>query len=156
MLNSILIFSAKYLLVLPAVILGIYFLLLPRQVQKNILIFAIPSLLLTYLFGLLAGHLFYDARPFVVGNFTPLIPHAPDNGFPSDHALVVSAMAVIGSYLNWRLGVVLWVLGFIVAAARVYIGLHHPIDVVGSLAIAVIATSAVFLFITYVCHKEMS
>lgn len=156
MFNIVVIFLAKYLLILPTLILGIYFLTQPRQIQKNILTFTIPSLLLTYLLGLLAGHLYYDPRPFVVGNFTPLIPHTPDNGFPSDHTLVVSAIAIIGSYLNWRLGVILWVLGLIVAAARVYIGLHHPIDVVGSLAIAVIATSAVFLFIKYVCHKEIS
>lgn len=96
MINIILIFSAKYLLVLPAIILGIYFLLQSKQVQKNILIFAIPSLLLTYLLGLLAGHLYYDPRPFVVGNFTPLIPHTPDNGIPLEVTLIGDSVLYYG------------------------------------------------------------
>ncbi len=149
------ILSAKYLFVLPILILGIFFLLQPRSAQKNILIFALPSLALTYLISLLAGHLYYDPRPFVVGNFTPLLPHAPDNGFPSDHALLVSAVTMIGIYVNRKLGVLLWVLAVIVAAARVYVGLHHPIDVLGSMAISVLATTSVYLLLTYAWHKEI-
>ena len=155
-MNTFFIFSATYLFLLPIIILGGYFLLQPMPIKKRIVLFSLSSLILSYIIGLLAGHVYFDPRPFVVGHFTPLIAHAPDNGFPSDHALLVSAIATIGSYLSWRLGVVLWVLGLIVAIARVYIGLHHAIDVVGSLVIAVIATSAVFLFITYVYHKEIS
>ena len=149
------ILSAKYLFIVPLLILGIYFLLLPRSAQKGALILVVPSLILIYLIAQFAGHLYYDPRPFVVGHFMPLIPHAPDNGFPSDHALLVSAAAMIGSYLNRKLGVVLWVLALIVAVARVYIGLHHPIDVIASIAISVMATSLVYLSIKYVYHEEI-
>lgn len=149
------IFSAKYLFVFPVLLAGIYFLMQSRVSQKRILIFTIPSLALTYLLALLAGQAYYDARPFVVGRFVPLIPHAPDNGFPSDHALLVSAIAIIGTYLDRKLGIALWILGLIVASARVYVGVHHPIDVLGSIAISVIATSLVYLFITHVWHKEI-
>jgi membrane-associated phospholipid phosphatase len=42
----------------------------------------------------------------------------------------------------------------IVAAARVAVGLHHPIDVVASMAIAVVVTSAVFLVFRRVARDE--
>ena len=45
--------------------------------------------------ALILGHLYYNPRPFVVGNFTPLISHSVDNGFPSDHVLLASAIASI-------------------------------------------------------------
>ncbi len=89
------------------------------------------------------GSLYYDPRPFVVGHFTPLIPHVPDNGFPSDHALLISAIAMIGMVWNRKLGSALWVLAVLVAAARVYVGVHHTIDVAGSCIISITAISAV-------------
>jgi undecaprenyl-diphosphatase len=149
------IISAKYLIVLPILILGIYFLRLPRSEWKKTLMFILPSLIVTYLVALIAGHIYYDPRPFVVGNFTPLIPHAADNGFPSDHALLASALAIVGTYLNRKLGLVLWVLAAIIATARVYVGVHHPVDVLGSMIIAVISVSLVYVaFKKYVVHKE--
>ena len=156
MLDTFFILAAQYLFLLPALLLGAYFLLQSRPVQKKILIFAIPFLVLTYLLALLAGHLYYGPRPFVVGNFRPLILHAPDNGFPSDHALLVFTLAIIGTYLNRKLGTVLWVLGLIVAIARVYVGVHHPLDVAASAVISIFAASIVYSCITYVWHAEIN
>ncbi len=106
--------------------------------------FALVAALLTYAIGIIGNHIYFDPRPFVVGHFTPLIPHAPDNGFPSDHALLVSAIASIGMFWNRRLGVVLWILAIIIAIARVWVGVHHPIDVLGSMVISLVTVSAVY------------
>ena len=46
----------------------------------------------------IGGHFYYDTRPFVRDHVKPLFPHAPDNGFPSDHALLTSFLA----YSFWR------------------------------------------------------
>ncbi|NDE68214.1 phosphatase PAP2 family protein, partial [bacterium] len=135
-MNLFFIFSAKYLFLLVILIAGVYFLRQPRDVQKKIVIFSLISLPVIYLLAILAGHIYYDPRPFVVGNFTPLIPHAADNGFPSDHALLVSAVAAIIVYFHRRVGAVLWVLALIVSLARVYVGVHHLVDIIGSLIIS--------------------
>jgi len=139
------IFSAKYLFVLLPIILGIYFLRLPAGNKKNMAMFALSALALTYIIGLISGYLYFDPRPFVVGNFTPFIPHASDNGFPSDHTLLVSALAMIGLYWNRKLGILLWIFAIIVGIARVYVGVHHTVDIIGAMVIAVIATSLVFV-----------
>lgn len=111
--------------------------------------FAIPAGLFALALGTLANHLYFDPRPFVALHFTPLVPHVPDNGFPSDHTLLVSAVAMIGTLWNRRLGMVLWILAILVAIGRVYVGLHHVLDVIASMVFAVIATLAWYATLKY-------
>lgn len=138
------IFSAKYLFFLVILVAGVYFFRQPRDVQKKIAVFSLISLPIIYLLAVFAGHIYYDPRPFVVGNFTPLIPHAADNGFPSDHALLVSAIAAIIMYFHRRVSAVLWVLAIIVSLARVYVGVHHLADIIGSFVISLVVTFVVY------------
>src|SRR5258708_24028339 len=57
------------------------------------------------LLGLGAGSLVGDAwgrpRPFVAGHYAPLFAHANDASFPSDHLLVLGALAGT-AWLAWR------------------------------------------------------
>ena len=140
-MDLIMIFSAKYLIIVPIIILGAYFLRQQGRSKKDMIVFALLALVITYLIGLIGGYLYADPRPFVVGGFVPLIPHAADNGFPSDHALLASALAMLGLYWNRKLGALLWLLAVIVAIARVYVGVHHAIDVIGSMIIAIAGVS---------------
>lgn len=152
-MDTFFIFSAKYLIVLPVLILGGYFLLQRSSAQRRMALFALASGVLTYAVALVAGHFYYDPRPFVVGNFIPLVSHAADNGFPSDHTLLASVFAVVGLYWNRALGLVLCAIAVLIAIARVYVGVHHPIDVVGSIVIATVATTVVYVFLNYVSPK---
>lgn len=67
-------------------------------------------------------------RPFEAG-YAPLLAHGRGGSFPSNHAAgafaLASAFAGVPGY-----GPVLWVLAGWLALARVYCGLHHPVDVV--------------------------
>lgn len=155
-MNILFIFAAKYLFVLPVLILIIFFLRKPRSAWKQMAIFAIPAGLLSLLLGFIANHLYVNPRPFVVDNFTPLIPHAADNGFPSDHTLLVATIAMIGTLWNRKMGVVLWILALIVGLARVYVGLHHLTDVLGSIVISIIAVQALYLIFKNIWHKEIA
>lgn len=85
----------------------------------------------------LASLVWTDPRPFVVDGQTPLIPHAADNGFPSDHTTLGAAIAA--ALLPWRRwlagGLLLLAAG--VGAARVAAHVHHVPDVVGGLVIGI-------------------
>ena len=148
-MNLFFILAAKYLYLVPVAILGVYFLLQERGAWKRMVFFAIPAGLFALSLGTLANHLYFDPRPFVALHFTPLVPHVPDNGFPSDHTLLVSAVAMIGTLWNRRLGMVLWILAILVAIGRVYVGLHHVLDVIASMVFAVIATLAWYATLKY-------
>ncbi|MHB0977938.1 MAG: phosphatase PAP2 family protein [Minisyncoccota bacterium] len=143
-MDTLFIFGAKYLYILPIIIGAIYFLKASGETKKEIFIFAVFTLPLTFLLGVLANHLYINPRPFVVDNFAPLIPHAADNGFPSDHMLLVSVIAMLFSFFSRRTALWLWIIAFLVGISRVYVGVHHLTDIFGSVIIAVISGYTVF------------
>jgi undecaprenyl-diphosphatase len=86
--------------------------------------------------GLVLERTLARPRPFVALGIAPLIPHAADSSFPSDHTLV--GVALVGP-LAWRAPRVgLWLLGWalLVGAARVLAALHYPSDITGSALLA--------------------
>jgi undecaprenyl-diphosphatase len=76
-------------------------------------------------------------RPFMIGLGRTLIPHAPDSSFPSDHMVVfcsVGLVLLLGGEL--RLGSATWIAGLLVAWARIFLGVHFPLDMLGSVMVA--------------------
>ena len=142
-MNTIIILAAKYLYVVSIIVGGIYIFTQPKNERKSLLILAIISLPLTYLVAKITAHFYYDPRPFVVSHAAPLIPHAADNGFPSDHTLLTSAIAAVIFWRNKKLGFILLVIALAVGAARIRAGIHHWIDVVGAIVIAALVTAVV-------------
>ena len=135
---------AKYFVALPLLIGAGLLLSLPRARQKALLVFGVLAGVLALVFARIGGYLYYDPRPFVVGHFTPLVAHAVDNGFPSDHVLLASAVAAVCMYFNRKLGLLLWGIVALIAFARVYVGVHHTVDVLGSMLFSLIAAAVVY------------
>lgn len=139
-LSSFAIFGANYLHLLIIIIAVIQYFLISKTKRQQLTMLAIIALPIMFIVLKLIALLYYDPRPFVVGHFTPLIPHNPDNGFPSDHAILTGAISALIFTVNKKTGIVLWILTFLVAFSRVYVGVHHTIDVVASMAIAITVT----------------
>jgi undecaprenyl-diphosphatase len=139
-MDTFFILGAKYLFLVSAVIAIVYFWKYEKRAWKRTILFTGVALILTYILGHITGHFFYNARPFVADNFTPLIPHAPDNGFPSDHTLLAAGIAAVFLYLDRKAAIYLWIIAIIVGISRVYVGVHHPLDIIGSICFALIGT----------------
>jgi membrane-associated phospholipid phosphatase len=89
-----------------------------------------------------------EARPFVALHFHPLIAHAADAGFPSDHSTAAGAVATGLFFLSWRLGLFASLAALLVAFSRIYVGVHFPQDVAAGLALgAVVAVAGVYLVV---------
>ncbi len=146
-INQFFIFGAEYLYIVIIVIALVYFLKQPKATKIQIIIFGITTLPLIYIVAKIISLFYYDPRPFVEGNFMPLISHVPDNGFPSDHTLLSAAIASVFYPFNKKVAVALWAFVLIIGFSRVYTGIHHPIDVLGSMAIASVVASLVYFFI---------
>ena len=140
-MDGLIIFGASYLIWFIALVALVQY-VMSKQL-KRLGVLAAVSLPLAYAVGKVAGMLWYNARPFVVDNFTPLITHAANNGFPSDHMLLGATIASIVFVYNRALGLVLWVLALLVGLARVLASVHHPIDLAGSIVIAIAVVAAV-------------
>lgn len=69
--------------------------------------------------------------------------HATGLGFPSGHAAVSAAMATaVGDYLPKPARMLAWAIAGTVAFARVYVGAHLPVDIVGGIPLGIAVASA--------------
>lgn len=146
-MTTLIFFTGVYLFAVSPIAIMIYLWRQPREYQVPRTFFLIASLALAYGFGVIAGSLYYNPLPFVAEHFTPIIPHAPDNGFPSHHVLLTAALAAIATVWNRKMGVALWAVVLLVGAARIYGGVHHLVDVGASIALAIVATAISFLIL---------
>ncbi|MDP2837926.1 MAG: phosphatase PAP2 family protein, partial [Candidatus Moranbacteria bacterium] len=146
-MDSLIIFGAQYLYLVIVAWAIWYIVRQPKGSRWRIILCAILALPLTYVTAKILSTFYYDPRPFVIGNFVPLLPHAPDNGFPSDHTLLSSAIAATIFFFHRKLGLVLFLIAFFVGASRVLAGVHHLVDIVGSMVIASLVTYIVFEYV---------
>lgn len=85
-------------------------------------------------------------RPFMIGLGHTYLAHTPDSSFPSDHLTLLWAVSF--SFLMHRrprmAGLALTLLGLPVAWARIYLGVHFPLDMVGAALVAVLSAWLLF------------
>ena len=93
------------------------------------------------------GLLWFEPRPFMIGLGHTLALHVVENSFPSDHATFLwslgFALLATGEARWW--GVMVCMVGLLVAWARVYLGLHFPIDMAASFFVAIAADLVLLL-----------
>lgn len=94
----------------------------------------LAGLLINQVIGLLWQH----PRPFMIGLGHQLVPHVADSSFPSDHLTLLWAVAF--SFLIHKrprsAGAMLALLGLPLAWARIYLGVHFPMDMAGAALVA--------------------
>lgn len=89
------------------------------------------------------GQFWYEPRPFMSGVGHTWIDHVADNGFPSDHATLawVVGLSLILTRATKIWGIVTCLVAVLAGLARVYLGVHFPIDVIVSLPVGIFAAS---------------
>ncbi len=97
----------------------------------------------------LLGLLWYEPRPFMIGLGRTLMPHAPENSFPSDHTtfILTIGFALIATRTAPTWAKVVSILGALVAWARIYLGLHFPLDMLASTLIAGLFSAVAVLLV---------
>ena len=153
-MNSLIIFVARDLYIVIVIAAILFFLFQSKELRWKIALCAGVAFPLIYIVAKIGGFLYYDPRPFVSGQFTPLILHNADNGFPSDHTLFASAFAAVIFFFNRKFGIVLFILAFLVGIARILAGVHHFVDIFGSLIIAFVVAYVVFEYVMPVVWKR--
>jgi len=111
-----------------------------RPATRGVLIAATAAVGCALAANLLIGTLRYQPRPFVLGIGHTFVTHAPDASFPSDHATLIwgIALSLMAGGLRWA-GESLAALGVATAWARIYLGIHFPLDMAGALFMALAA-----------------
>ena len=148
-LDVVMILSAKYLPVLFAVVLIIFYLTFQADQQRVAVLAGISTLIAL---GIAQSIAFLDPRPrpYLTHVARLLIERTNDPSFPSDHATFSFAIATMIWRYNRKVGGILMSLAVLVGFSRVYVGTHYPMDVVGGAALGI----AVSLLIDYVSKQN--
>ena len=123
--------------------------------RKTAVVIAISMLVLIPL-GELAKDIVAKPRP-VVPKADFLIPVDKDYGFPSGHAVIVSAGAAVtlalfrGTPRKLAVSIILAIEAALVCISRVYVGGHYPLDVIGGILLGV---GVSFIFVGIEKHIE--
>jgi len=146
-MEIIVIFLANYLHLF--VLLGGVLLVwqLPPQKRTAFVLTGLIALPLAFILGEVAGLLFPNPRPFVELGVSPLIPHETSNGFPSTHALGALTIAFTAILYNRKVGLLLVGMAVLVGVGRILALVHSPLDVAGSVLIAVGSIGVAFFVV---------
>lgn len=130
-----------YLLVLGFIILAYY----QKGWRRKVYLFCEGALAVILARGLVTEiiRLFYhEERPFSFYHLTALIGESGWS-FPSGHAAWFFALAMTVWYANRKWGVWYFILTLVVGIARVYVGVHWPLDIVGGAAVGICSAMAI-------------
>ncbi len=118
--------------------------------RRRLTLKAIVTAAAALVLGTLAGMIWVHQRPFALGIGHTYIPHIPNASFPSHHTAIFAAvgftlLAAETRTYGWAvLGV-----GIAMAWARIFMGVHFPLDMVG----AVVMAAAAYFGVSKVWNK---
>jgi undecaprenyl-diphosphatase len=108
-----------------------------RKRYRDFLFVALTAILSRGLFTEIIRFFYNHPRPFVALGFNPLVTKDITPSFPSGHAAFYFALVIPVFYLisrKWG-----WYLlggAFLLGLARIFVGVHWPLDILGSLLVA--------------------
>lgn len=138
-MDSLIIFGAKYLFVALPLLFVLALYQASRPDRKRLIIAIVVAVVLAAILDKISSKLYYDPRPFVTHHVKPLVTHAADNGFPSEHTLFCFTFAAVIYLYRQRLGWLALGLSLLVGISRVAAHVHSPIDIIGSIAMGLAA-----------------
>ena len=129
-LDWFMIFSARWLGYL--ILLGVIWWAFKNKSNfKKIILLSVGSgILARYVFVEVIRYFVYSPRPFLIlEEVNHLINHESSSSFPSGHATFYFALATGIYLLNKKAGLWLLVLAGLIGFARIYTGVHWPLDI---------------------------
>ena len=128
-MDSVIIFCAKYVFLVVVLGAAVAWLVAPKDQKFKFLVAVILAGASAYILAKIAGKVYYDPRPFVAEHLRPLVAHAADNGFPSDHALFTATLTAATYFFNKKIAVGMALLTVVVGIARGAALIHSPLDI---------------------------
>jgi undecaprenyl-diphosphatase len=140
--DAIVVACAKFLPIVFALVLVALWLTWRPTNQRAAFLAGISALVALGI-GQLIGMAFPRPRPYLTHQVNLLISPTADTSFPSDHATLGFAVAVLVWRYNRRTGTVLLLLALILAFARMFVGAHYPSDVLGGAALGALTSMGI-------------
>lgn len=110
-----------------------------RRINQRAVLQAGVSLLLTNALVKLCNLVYFRPRPFAMYDVNLLFYRPSDSSLPSNPAASGFALAVAVWLTHRRAGGIILILATVWSLARVYCGVHYPLDVVAGAAVGALA-----------------
>ncbi len=148
-LDFVMIFGAEYVIYLTLILIfAVAF--RGRVSERKALILALFSLPILVIIIKVIHLFFYESRPFINLNISPLIPHTDDASFPSRHTTIMSAIAFAYVYLKSKWSPLFLILLLWVGISRIYVGVHYPLDIIGGVLVGIISVATAIQIINLI------
>ncbi|MHB1865012.1 MAG: phosphatase PAP2 family protein [Candidatus Saccharimonadales bacterium] len=154
-MNSVISFCAQYLYLVVILTIFIAWLREKRNLKLKFLVAVIIAGAIAFVLSRIASKLYYDPRPFVSQHVKPLFPHVPDNGFPSDHALLTGTLTAITYFFNKKVASIMLVLTIIIGVARVLAKVHSPLDIAAGWIFGIIGAVISYYLVSWYFNKKV-
>jgi len=138
---------AKFFILIPVILTAWVWYKQSTKRRKEFIYIGVTGAFIAGLLSKIASSLFYNPRPFIVDASHPYFSHTNDNGFPSDHTLLAAYLAFLVWRYDKKLGYGLMVIAILIGLSRVIAGVHHLIDILGSIVIAAVSFYAAILIV---------
>ncbi len=89
-------------------------------------------------------YFYHHPRPFTVLDIEPLISHAATASFPSGHMTFIIPIALVFFLMRRRLGTWFLLVSVFIGLARIAVGVHWPIDILGGIIVGAVSFMAVY------------
>ena len=142
-IDAAIIAAEYFILLLPVLLLALWF--WGGAARRSVAFKALVVALIALGVNLAIGALWPQPRPFMLGVGHTWIVHAADASFPSDHMTVFISIGftLILAASTRVLGALVLLGALAVAWARVFLGVHFPLDMLGSVGVAAGSTALV-------------
>ncbi len=116
--------------------------------RKNEALYAGYATTLGVFINQIIGLFYFHPRPFMDHLGTTLLSHKADSSFPSDHTTFTLSIAfMLLTFKPTRIiGIITTFLALWCGIARVYIGVHYPFDILGSVVVSILAVIVIMIF----------
>ena len=141
------IFAAQYMPVIIILVLAILWILKGNS-TRDVILYGIYASIIGLVINYVIGLVYFHPRPFMIGLGTQLFQYPAETSFPSDHTTFMVSIALIFLYFKETrvYGVILLILGLIGGLARVFSGVHFPLDILGSVVVSIISSLIIYQF----------
>lgn len=140
LLDQFMIFGAKYLVFI-IIFLIIILAFRGRVKEKKVVLITILSLGFAFTLNKVISVFFFVQRPFVEHQIKPLIDHVADASFPSSHTTFAFVIALSYLFYKSKYAPIFILAAFWVAFARVYVGVHYPLDIIGGILVSLLSVT---------------
>ncbi|MHB1676312.1 MAG: undecaprenyl-diphosphatase [Sulfuriferula sp.] len=135
LINSAIFIANDLIYLIPVLLLGLW--LWGDEHKRHVALRACGVALFALGINQIIGLFWQHPRPFMIGLGKTWLSHPADSSFPSDHVTVFTSIGIcLLLAAETGLGVATVLLGLCVAWARVFLGVHFPMDMIGAAAVA--------------------